>query len=191
MILAGILHLLKRTSTFFYSTAYRGRCEEVPCIVGFHDKISYYPNDRICRDIPGKDGTGTMEPEGRDKDGPSGTVLLVEDSDVVRDVVANMLESGGLTVLQASGGEEALALVRRGDTPIDLLLTDIVMPKMSGVELADRLERERPDVRILFMTGYAEEVVVNEGILGKHRECIGKPFNQVQITKRVRKILFP
>ena len=132
-----------------------------------------------------------METAGRDRDGRSGTVLLVEDSDVVRDVVAKMLEEGGLTVLQASGGEEALALARRGDAPIDLLLTDIVMPEMSGVELADRLERERPDVRILFMTGYAEEVVVNEGILGKHRECIGKPFTQEQITKRVRKILSP
>jgi two-component system cell cycle sensor histidine kinase/response regulator CckA len=132
-----------------------------------------------------------MEPVGRDKDGRSGTILLVEDSDVVRDVIAKMLESGGLTVLQASGGEEALALARRRDAPIDLLLTDIVMPEMSGLELADRLERERPDMRILFMTGYAEEVVVNEGILGKRRECIGKPFTPEQITKRVRKILFP
>jgi two-component system cell cycle sensor histidine kinase/response regulator CckA len=133
-----------------------------------------------------------MEPAARDKDGRSGTVLLVEDSDVVRDVVASMLEGGGLTVLQASGGEEALAmLARRGETPIDLLLTDIVMPGMGGVELADRMEREHPDVRVLFMTGYAEEAVVNEGILGKDRECIGKPFTQEQITKRVWKILSP
>jgi CheY-like chemotaxis protein len=63
------------------------------------------------------------------------------------------------------------------------------MPEMTGVELADRMERERPGVRILFMTGYAEEVVVNEGILGKHRECIGKPFTREQITTRVREIL--
>jgi len=132
-----------------------------------------------------------MEAAGRNRGGRSGTVLLVEDSAVVRDVVATMLEGGGLTVLQASGGEEALALARRGDAPIDLLLTDIVMPKMSGVELADRMERERPGMRILFMTGYAEESVVNEGILGKHRECIGKPFSQEQITKRVRAILHP
>jgi CheY-like chemotaxis protein len=130
-----------------------------------------------------------MEPAGWAKDGRGGTVLLVEDSDVVRNLVATMLKGGGLTVLQASGGEEALALARRGDAPIDILLTDIVMPGMTGVELADRLERERPDVRILFMTGYAEEIVVNEGILGKDRECIGKPFTQDQITKRVRKIL--
>jgi CheY-like chemotaxis protein len=147
--------------------------------------------DRGCRDTTGKDGSDTMETTRRDMGGRSGTVLLVEDSDSVRAVVAKMLEEGGLTVLQASGGEEALAFARRGDAPIDLLLTDIVMPEVSGVELADRMERERPDVRILFMTGYAEEVVVNEGILGKHRECIGKPFTREQITKRVRKILFP
>ena len=132
-----------------------------------------------------------MEARSREADGRGGTVLLVEDADVVRDLVANMLESGGLTVLQASGGEEALAVSRRGDAPIDLLLTDIVMPEMSGVELADLLERERPDMRILFMTGYAEEGAVKVGILGKHRECIGKPFTQEQITKRVREILFP
>jgi CheY-like chemotaxis protein len=132
-----------------------------------------------------------MEPGWRDKDGRSGTILLVEDSDVVRDVIVRLLEEGGFTVLSASCGEDALSILRRKDMSIDLLLTDIVMPEMNGVELADRLERERPDMRILFMTGYAEEVVVNEGILGKHRECIGKPFTQGQITTRVRKILFP
>ena len=143
------------------------------------------------RNIAGKDGPGAMQPRGREGDDRSGTILLVEDSEVVRDVIARMLEGGGFSVLQTSGGEEALAMSRRGDAPIDLLLTDIVMPEMSGVELADRLERERPGMRILFMTGYAEEVVVNEGILGKHRECIGKPFTREQITKRVRTILFP
>jgi len=130
-----------------------------------------------------------MEPGGRAKDGRGGTILLVEDSDVVRDVIARMLEDDGYAVLPASGGEEALSISRRNDAPIDLLLTDIVMPEMSGVELADRLEKERPGLRILFMTGYAEEVVVNEGILGKQRECIGKPFTREEITKRVRKII--
>ncbi|MFA5808181.1 MAG: response regulator [bacterium] len=132
-----------------------------------------------------------MKRGGRDEDGRSGTILLVEDSDVVREVIARMLEDVGFTVLKASGGEEALSLSRRGDVPFDLLLTDIVMPEMGGVELADRVAAEQPGARILFMTGYAEEVVVNEGILGKHRECIGKPFTQEQITKRVRKILSP
>ena len=147
--------------------------------------------DRNYRGNPWKDGPGTMEPLGQAKDGRSGTILLVEDSDVVRDVIAIMLENGGLTVLQASGGEEALELARRGDVPIDLLLADIVMPEMSGVELADRLERERPGMPILFMTGYPEEDIANGGFLGKRRECIGKPFTQELLMKRVREILFP
>ena len=132
-----------------------------------------------------------MEPVRRDKDGRRGTILLVEDSDVVREVIARMLEDVGFTVLPASGGEEALSISRREDVSFDLLLTDVVMPDMNGVELADRLERERPGVRILFMTGYAEDAVVNEGILGRQRECIGKPFTQEQLTKRVREILPP
>ncbi len=132
-----------------------------------------------------------MEARPRGGDEQGGTILLVEDSDVVREVITRMLESGGFTVLPASGAENALSISRRKDVAIDLLLTDIVMPEVSGVELAASLERERPDIRILFMTGYAEEVVVNEGIPGKGGECIGKPFTQEQITKMVRKILSP
>jgi len=130
-----------------------------------------------------------MEPVGRNKNGRIGTILLVEDSDVVRTVVAKMLEGDGFTVLQASGGEDALAQVRRGDVPIDLLLTDIVMPSMSGVELAAQMEREHPDTPILFMTGYADDIVQRDGILGKNREYIGKPFSQTEIVKKVQEIL--
>jgi CheY-like chemotaxis protein len=148
-------------------------------------------NDGNRGDIRGKDGTGAMEPAGRERDGRSGTILLVEDSDVVREVIARMLEGGGFTILAASGGEDALSISRRKDVSIDLLLTDIVMPEMTGVELAERMGRERPDMRILFMTGYNEETVVNEGILGTRRDCIGKPFTREQITTRVRKLLFP
>ena len=132
-----------------------------------------------------------MDARSREGDERTGTVLLVEDSDVVREVIVRMLEADGFTVLPASCGEDALSISRRRDMSFDLLLTDIVMPEMSGVELADRLKRERPGMRILFMTGYAEEAVVNEGFLGKHGECIGKPFTQEQITKRVREILPP
>lgn len=130
-----------------------------------------------------------MEERQREGDGQGRTILLVEDSDVVREVIVRMLEEYGFTVLQASGGEKALSILRREDVSIDLLLTDIVMPEVSGVELADRLERERPGMRILFMTGYAEEAVIGEGILGKNRECIGKPFTQEQIARKVREIL--
>jgi len=130
-----------------------------------------------------------MEPQGRQGDGRNRTILLVEDSDVVREVIARMLEDVGFTVLKASGGEEALSLSRRGDVPFDLLLTDIVMPEVSGVELADRVAAERPDARILFMTGYTDDIVLREGVLDKNREYIGKPFTQMEIVKKVREIL--
>ena len=153
--------------------------------------MRYYAKGTVWGDIHGKDGPDTMEAQPKEGDGRGGTILLVEDSDVVREVIVRMLEEDGFTVLPASCGEDALSISRRKDASFDLLLTDIVMPEMSGVELADRLERERPDMLILFMTGYAEEVVMNDGILGKGRECIGKPFTLEQITKRVRKLLSP
>jgi two-component system cell cycle sensor histidine kinase/response regulator CckA len=123
-----------------------------------------------------------MEPKGR-------TILLVEDSGVVRDVVTRMLEGGGFTILSAPSGKDALSIARRTGVSFDLLLTDIVMPEMNGVELADLLAREHPGMRILFMTGYAEENIVNDKIYGKHRDCIGKPFTQKEITKKVLEIL--
>ncbi len=130
-----------------------------------------------------------MEPDGRKRDGRNGTILLVDDSDIVRDVIARMLESSGFTVLKASGGEEALSISGKTEVPIDLLLSDMVMPGMGGLELADRIAQVRPDLRILFMTGYAEDIVTRDGILGENREWIGKPFTQEEIRDRVAAIL--
>ena len=130
-----------------------------------------------------------MESDGRKRDGRNGTILLVDDSDIVRDVIARMLESSGFTVLKASGGEEALSISGKTEVPIDLLLSDMVMPGMGGLELADRIAQVRPDLRILFMTGYAEDIVTRDGILGENREWIGKPFTQEEIRGRVATIL--
>lgn len=96
-----------------------------------------------------------MKRGGRDEDGRSGTILLVEDSDVVREVIARMLEDVGFTVLPASGGEDALSISRREDVSFDLLLTDVVMPEMKGTELRRRLEVVRPGIPTVFMSGYA------------------------------------
>jgi DNA-binding NtrC family response regulator len=123
------------------------------------------------------------EPGGREK-----AILLVEDSDVVRAVVARMLTEGGFAVIEAAGPKEAEAILRREDTPLGLLLTDIVMPESSGIELAERAERLRPGLRILLMTGYSEEAAEGKGI-GGNREWIAKPFTQEQIVAKVRNIL--
>ena len=130
-----------------------------------------------------------MEPGSKARDAREGTVLLVEDSDVVRDVVVRMLEAGGFTVLTASGGEGALSISRREGVRIDLLVTDIVMPEVSGLELADRFSEERPGVPILFMTGFSEEAVDGKGISGGNRGWILKPFTLEEIVARARKIL--
>ena len=143
----------------------------------------------MFRDIHGKDGTDMTESRVRTGAERNGTILLVEDSDVVREVIARMLENGGFHVHKASGGEKALALLRSGDVPFDLLLIDVVMPEMGGVELADMVASEHPETPILFMTGHSDEIVSGKGILGGNREYIGKPFSQGEILKKVRAIL--
>lgn len=130
-----------------------------------------------------------MEPGSEARAVLEGTVLLVEDSDVVRDVIVRMLEAGGFSVLTASCGEGALSISRRKDVQIDLLVTDIVMPEVSGLELADRFSEERPGVPILFMTGFSEEAVDGKGISGENRGWILKPFTLEEIVARARKIL--
>ena len=148
-----------------------------------------HPNDGICRDIPGKDEPDTMEVEARGRDGQGGTILLVEDSDVVRELIARILVEYGFTVLPASCGEDALSISRRNDVSFDLLLTDIVMPEISGIELADRIEEDRPGVPILFMTGYSEETIDGKRVSGGNREWIAKPFTPEEIVAKARRIL--
>lgn len=117
------------------------------------------------------------------------TILLAEDSDVVRKVITRMLEDSGFNVIQASCGEDALSISRVVSVSIDLLLTDIVMPKMSGLELADLISYERPGVPIIFMTGYSEEAIEGKGISGENREWIPKPFTQEEIVAKAWKML--
>ena len=104
------------------------------------------------------------------------TVLLAEDEAALRTIVQRVLEKRGYTVLAAAGGPEALELAARHDGDIDLLVTDVVMPKMSGQELAEQLARCRGEVPVLFMTGYSLEAVANHGVLRPGARLIHKPF---------------
>jgi PAS domain S-box-containing protein len=112
------------------------------------------------------------------------TILLVEDEDEVRAVLHQILSGKGYRVFQASSGEEGLALARLSRGPIHLLLTDITMPKMKGTELATRLRAERPHTRVLFMSGYNEELLPLDEIL-----CLQKPFSAQTLTQAVRTVL--
>ena len=119
----------------------------------------------------------------------SATVLLVEDEPVVRDVVREMLLRAGYTVVDAGSGEEALAVADAHQGPIDALLTDVVMPGMSGPELAGELVAQRPGLRVLFASGYAEHAVASEGVLRPGTAFLEKPFTAAQLGAKLRETL--
>jgi signal transduction histidine kinase/CheY-like chemotaxis protein len=117
------------------------------------------------------------------------TVLLVEDEDRVRSWVHEVLGMHGYTVLEAPDGDEALRVVERHPGPIDLLLTDVVMPHMSGRELADRLVLARPGLKVLYMSGYTDDAIVHHGVLGAGTALIQKPFGVDALARQVRDVL--
>jgi PAS domain S-box-containing protein len=121
--------------------------------------------------------------------GGSETILLVEDEDVVRRLACKILENVGYSVLEASRGQEAIRLCLERKEPIDLLLTDVVMPETSGKEVADRLSEMQPGLRVLFMSGYTDEAIVHHGVLDLNVEFIQKPFTPAGLTKKVREVL--
>ena len=119
----------------------------------------------------------------------SETVLVVEDDDRIRAFVSRVLKNGGYKVLEASHGDEALAICRQRDEPPHLLLTDVIMPKMSGRELADRLVKMYPQIEVLYMSGYTDDTIAHHGVLEPGLNFISKPFPSDDLVKKVREIL--
>jgi CheY-like chemotaxis protein len=117
------------------------------------------------------------------------TVLLVEDEPAVRAVVSEMLEGGGYTVIAAIDGTEALQLASTHDGPIDLLVTDVVMPGMSGQEVARRIAEERPQTRTLFVSGYNESAIAQHGVLAPGTAFLEKPFSAAELVRKAREVL--
>jgi PAS domain S-box-containing protein len=116
------------------------------------------------------------------------TILLVEDEEIVRIPAQRMLSRQGYTVLVAGNADEALA-VALPDQHIDLLLTDVVMPGMSGKDLAGKMTEARPEVRVLYMSGYSEDVIVHQGALEPGVHLIEKPFAAEALLRKVRDVL--
>jgi two-component system, cell cycle sensor histidine kinase and response regulator CckA len=117
------------------------------------------------------------------------TVLLVEDDDAVREIVWRALSGRGYTVLRAPGGSAALEVAGAHPEAIDLLLTDLVMPGMTGRELASALSAERPGLRVLFMSGYTDDAVIRHGVLGAGMPYLEKPFTPEPLFRKVRAVL--
>ncbi|MCG8459452.1 MAG: response regulator, partial [Holophagales bacterium] len=119
----------------------------------------------------------------------TGTVLLAEDEESVRKVIHEILRSQGYSVLVAEDGHDALRVAEKHEGEIDLLLTDVMMPRIKGPELAERLSRDRPDMAVLFMSGYHEDSVLGVRQRQGGAHLLLKPFTARQLGERVRELL--
>ncbi len=119
----------------------------------------------------------------------SETILLVEDDDMVRSLVRETLERHGYKVLDAASPVQARRIAERHRGVIHLLITDVVMPKVSGRELAEQMVHDRPDLKVLYMSGYTDSAVVNSGILTREVAFLQKPFTPAALIEKVRDVL--
>jgi PAS domain S-box-containing protein len=145
----------------------------------------YLPRIEDEQAVRGRDG----RTEAKSLPRGSETVLLVEDEKGVRELAREYLELVGYTVIEAEDGHTALELAAMHVGPIQLLMTDVVMPGISGRELAGRVKTIRPDIKILFMSGYADQAVVHHGILDTDAALLQKPFTMAALAAKLREIL--
>jgi CheY-like chemotaxis protein len=117
------------------------------------------------------------------------TVLLVEDADAIRTVARKVLDRLGYTVLEAPNGEVALQVATRHQGPIHLLLTDVIMPELGGRRLADQLIALRPEVKVLYTSGYTDDAVVRHGVLNSGIAYLQKPFTPDALARKLRDVL--
>jgi PAS domain S-box-containing protein len=145
--------------------------------------LIYLPRTKASVTARHKTAPGSFAHEGTE------TVLVVEDQDPVRKLTVRILKDHGYRVLDAAQGEEALLLAERYSKPIHLLLTDVVMPGMTGPELAKRLKPMRPAMQVLYMSGFAADVITSRGLLGPGQIHINKPFAPEDLVLKIRALL--
>jgi PAS domain S-box-containing protein len=129
------------------------------------------------------------KPEFQKKPKQAGTVLLVEDADALRKLAQTFLQTNGFHVLTAACGEEALTIAAQHGAPLDLLLTDVVMPGMNGRVLAEQLSRRQPGIKILYMSGYTDSFIAGHGVLQAGTNLLHKPFTEEVLLSRVREVM--
>ena len=138
-------------------------------------------------------GVPAAAPPARPLAAPGGTehILVVEDDAQIRSLIRGVLDASGYTVLEARRGEDALRLSEQHAGALHLLLTDVVMPGMSGRELAQRLAAHHPGMKVLFMSGYTDQVVVEQGMIEARAPFLQKPFSPEALRRKLREMLDP
>jgi len=142
--------------------------------------------------LPRTDQAASVREERRLLDeipGGSETILVVEDETALRQLARTLLEESGYRVFDAANAQEALAIARDPENHIDLVLTDVVMPHMSGRELADQLSAARPNLRVIYMSGYADDVISHRGVLLAGATLLLKPFTRRVLLTKIRESL--
>jgi two-component system cell cycle sensor histidine kinase/response regulator CckA len=117
------------------------------------------------------------------------TILLVEDEEALRESIRHFLSGLGYTVLTASSGAQALAIARRLSQPIALMITDVIMPKMSGRELSQEVATIRPELKIIFMSGYSDDAELRQGGRAQGTAFLQKPFSLSALARKLREML--
>jgi two-component system, cell cycle sensor histidine kinase and response regulator CckA len=143
----------------------------------------YLPKEETAADSGTEKKSPASVPRGTE------TVLVVEDEEMMRNLACRTLQSQGYTVLQARDGEDAINVYKRHSGSIQLVLTDVVMPKLGGRQLYDQLQALQPDLKVLFMSGYTDDAVLRHGVLEAEANFIEKPFTYAALASAVRKVL--
>ncbi|MFH1469999.1 MAG: response regulator [Pseudomonadota bacterium] len=143
----------------------------------------YLPQDPSAEEEVAMPQHETERPRGTE------TILLVEDEGALREVARRILTESGYTVLLAADGEAGLEASWRHAAPIHLLLTDVVMPRMGGRALAERLCEQRPEMRVLFISGYVDSAIARQGAIDPGAPFLGKPFSALELMRAVRRVL--
>jgi PAS domain S-box-containing protein len=143
----------------------------------------YVPLQQAAAEASGLRGEGELPRTG------TGTVLIAEDDDAVRVLSRRVLEGFGYTVIEAADGEEAVERCREQDGTIDLLILDVIMPRMNGKEVYDAVRASNPDIKVLFMSGYTREIIRRRGMLDEGVHFLSKPVSPRELLNKVDEIL--
>jgi CheY-like chemotaxis protein len=157
--------------------------------IGVHSELGKGSTFRVY--LPRVDGCQPVPQPGPAPASDSGTetILVVEDETLLRDLARRMLEAVGYVVLTAESGEEALRVLEAYDGPVDLVLTDVVMPGISGHGLTEQLAARGSTIRILYSSGYTDDVILGHGLLDTTIHFLSKPYTMADLTRKVRETL--